>query len=176
LIHQIVPGAAMSTKLRIFAAALLMAGPVLAAAGASSGGSSSSGGGGGGGGGHGGGGGGGGGHMGGGGSGAGFGGRGAAASARAAIAAHGDTLENHGAHASAMHAVDAMAGKHAAAEHEHETSKLAGTDHRHHHPNRREPDYWGWPAQYGELCDRVPDASNPWFNCYGPTKSPKGHT
>ena len=94
------------------------------------------------------------------------------------MTAHGDALANHGAHASALHATNAMAGKHPAAEHEHATSKVVGTDH-HHHPHRREPQYggafWGY-GEYGAVCDRVPDPFNPWYNCYGPTKKLKGHT
>jgi hypothetical protein len=119
--------------------------------------------------------------MGGGGSGAGagLGGRGAAASARGAMAAHGDTLANHGAHEGALHGANAIAGKHAAGEHEHATSKLAATD-RHHHPYRREPHYGrNTFPQYFESCKRIPDPFYPWLNCYGPTKSAagsKGHS
>ena len=115
--------------------------------------------------------------MGGGGAGAGLGGRGAADSARSAtMATHGDTAANHGAHTSAMHAADAMRGKHAAAEHEHATSKLAGTDHHHHHhPNRREPQFGGPIPQFND-CSHVLDQYNPFSDCYGPTKSRKGHT
>jgi hypothetical protein len=96
-------------------------------------------------------------------------GRGAADSARGATMAHGETLANHGAHVSSMHA---------ATEHEHATSKLAGTDHHHHHPGRREPGYGITFPQFFESCNRVPDPFNPWLNCYGPTKSSalKGHS
>jgi hypothetical protein len=89
-----------------------------------------------------------------------------------------DTLANHGTHASTMHGASVIAGKHP--EHEHATSKLAGTDHHHHHhPDRRQPGYGYLYPQYLELCNRVPDPFNPWLNCYGPTKSSagsKGHS
>jgi len=90
------------------------------------------------------------------------------------MAAHGDTLANHGAHASALHATNEMAGKHAAAEHEQATSKLAGTDRHHHHLfNRREPKF-GEPS--AGFCPKLAGEYNLWPECYAPTKSPKGHT
>ena len=111
--------------------------------------------------------------MGGGGAGAGggLGGRGAAASAHGAtLASHGSALANHGAtHASAMHAATAT-GKHAAVEHE--TSKLAGTDH-HHHIFRREPQYSETIPEFFGLCSRERLQGWPDF-CSGPTKSSSG--
>jgi hypothetical protein len=69
-----------------------------------------------------------------------------------------------------MHAANANPGKHAA--NEHSTSKMAGMDHHHHHPFRREPrnDY-EYPIQD---CIQIADASRPWFDCYGPTKRSAG--
>jgi hypothetical protein len=68
-----------------------------------------------------------------------------------------------------------MAGKHAAAEHEQATSKLAGTDH-HHHLNRREPKFDEAAPQYAGFCSKLLGQYCPWPDCYAPTKSPKGHT
>jgi hypothetical protein len=117
--------------------------------------------------------------MGGGGSGAGtgLGGRGAAASAHgAALAARGTTLASHGAtRIGAMHAANAVAGKHPAVEHA--TNRLVGTDHHHHLPFRREPHFRTAIPQYFEACYRVPRQDNPippWSDCDGPTKSPAG--
>ncbi len=115
--------------------------------------------------------------MGGGGSGAsaGLGGRGAAASTRgAAVESHGTTLANHGAtRISAMHAANTVVGKHAAVEHA--TSKLAGTDHHHHVPFRREPRFHTFQWDF-DVCRQVPnhDPLQTWSDCNGPTKSSAG--
>jgi hypothetical protein len=161
----------MSTKLIVFAAVLIAAGPVLAASGTSSAGSSNAGsssgdsahsGGGSGGGGHVGGNGGGGGRS----AASGLGGRGAA------LASHGN-VASHGIHANALHATNSIAGKQAS---EQSASKTAGMDH-HHHPFRHEPRYLenSFP-QYFETCVRIPeDPFRPWL-CSGATKSFTGTT
>jgi hypothetical protein len=104
------------------------------------------------------------------GAGGGLGGRGAAASAHGAtLASHGTALANHGAHASAIRAANAT-GKHAAVEHE--TSKLAGTDH-HHHIFRREPQYSETGPQFFFLCSG--ERLQVWSDfCSGPSKSLPG--
>lgn len=165
----------MSTKLIVFVAALIVAGPVLAANGGGSGGSSSGGSSGGG---HsGGGGGGGGGHSGGGGGGhgaSGLGGHAAAFSARgAALGTHGTTLANRGAtRVSSEHPARAISGMHATGEHT--ASKLAGADQHHHRPFCREPLYDNGNA-YPDLESIVPcDVSLQWLSCLGPTKSRAG--
>jgi hypothetical protein len=168
----------MSTKLIIFAAALIATGPVFAAGGAGSGGGASAGssnvstpsggGGGSGGGSHGGGAGGGGGHVGGGG----MGGRGAAASAHGV--SFGAAATNHGlaqasSHAFASHAAKPTPGQHLALGHP--PSKMAGTNHHHSRFHHREP-RWGdtFPS-----CSRFQDPFlNDWNNCFGPTKSTPG--
>jgi hypothetical protein len=102
-----------------------------------------------------------------------LGGRGAAAAASghsATLASHGAALADHGAtRASTLHAANSAAGKHA--ELDHATSKLAGDDH-HHHPLRREPQYWdSWPQFLG-LCSPERLQNSP--ICDGPTKSLPG--
>jgi hypothetical protein len=75
-----------------------------------------------------------------------------------------------------MHAANSIAGKHAAVE-QHATSRLAGTDHHHHHPYRREPQYGDTLPQFFELCS--PARLQAWSICNGPTKSlpgSKGHS
>jgi hypothetical protein len=152
----------MSTKLIVFAAALIAAGPVLAASGTSSAGSSNAGssssspahsGSGSGGGGHVGESGGGGGRS----AASGLGGRGAA------LASHGN-----GIHANALHATNSIAGNHAS---EQSTAKIAGMDH-HHHLFRLEPRYRENPLpRYFEFCVRAPDDPfRPWL-CNGATKN-----
>jgi hypothetical protein len=158
--------ATMSTKLIVFSAALIAAGPVLAAVGISSGSSSSAGsssassa--------HSGSGSGGGGHV---GASGGGGGRSAASSLGgrgAALASHGN-VANHGIHANALHATNSIAGKLSA---EQSTSKMGGMDH-HHHPFRHEPRYREHPyPEYSGPCVQEPeDPFRPWL-CSGATKS-----
>ena len=108
------------------------------------------------------------------GGGGGLGGHAAAASARGAtMEGRGTTLANHGAaRANTMYADHAISSKHAASEHP--ASRLAGTEHHHHHPFRREPQFeedtnWAYFP-----CVQEADPSQPWRNCNGPTKSRAG--